>query len=445
LVDNGAVPGSHACLTLTDILVRTPPQVFEFTPEQANLAAAWSPGEVSHWVFLEIFPEPGTRPRIRVADPKMLPHHRVSPSIEYLDEFVSGFILHPNYFHRYADRLSSGPLTCMVQVGDWGGPVLPSSTFCSDDRRVTLIPDLTFWHQRGYFYDREQVRKLKLRWSDRTPVAFWRGSSTGPHSISAETFPKLPRFRLCSLSLTRLRGLLDARFTAIVQDDDEADAERLRQLAQSLNILAPRVLQEEFARYRYLIDIDGNTNSWSLLLKLAMGSCILKVQSPYRQWYYGDLRPWKHYVPIRADLSDLEGKILWCRKHDGDARQIAEEGKRFADERVFGAEMARAASVLLGTALQLPTDPYAPFISHPSQTPGLEIEMVHDGCVVRQPELGKIHHLNPSAAVVLEACNGTNSEAELPTLVQLAYKLTEPPVASVMACLERFKNEGLIT
>jgi hypothetical protein len=427
-------------------LTDAPPQVFDFTPAQAGIAAVWSPGQVSHWVFLEIHPEPGGRPRIHLQNPKMLPHHRVQPSIEYLDGFVSGYLLHPNYFHRYADRLSSAPLTCLVQVGDFADPVLPSAGFCAADPRVTLIPDLTFWHGRGYYDVREDVRKLAIPWRDRIPVAFWRGSTTGPSPICYETFRMLPRFRLCALSLANhgARHFLDARFSNVVQNNIDEDGGRLRELAQSLGMLALRVPQAEFARYRYQIDIDGNTNSWGLLAKLALGSCILKVESSCRQWYYGDLRPWEHYIPIRADLSDLEDKVLWCRDHDDDARNIAEAGKRFADLRVFGTEMARAAALLLEAALPLSTHPPDTFASHPTMAPGLRIERAGDGYVILQPSRGTVHRLNPSAAVLLELCDGSNSEAELPGLVQLAFGLAQPPVESVAACLDNLKNEGLI-
>jgi len=423
-----------------------PPEVFDFTPEQARIAADWSPGQVSHWVFLEIHPEPGGRPRIHLQYPKMLPHHRVQPSIEYLDGFVSGYLLHPNYFHRYADRLSSAPLTCLVQVGDFADSVLPSAGFCAEDPRVTLIPDLTFWHDRGYYDVREEVRKLAIPWRDRIPVAFWRGSTTGPPPICYETFRMLPRFRLCALSLANqgARHFLDARLSAVVQNNIDEDGDRLRELAQSLGMLAPRVPQAEFARYRYQVDIDGNTNSWGLLAKLAMGSCILKVQSRCRQWYYGDLRPWEHYIPIRADLSDLEDKVLWCREHDDDARHIAEAGKRFADGLVFGTEMARAAALLLEAALPLSTRPPDSVASHPSMVSGLRIELVDDGYVVLEPGRGKVHHLNSSAAVLLELCDGSNPEAELPALLQLAHGLPQPPVESVAACLDNLKKEGLI-
>lgn len=90
------------------------------------MTAGWSPGSVAHWVFLEIHAEPGGRPRIHVQDPQKLPHHRVTPSIEYLDGLVSRFLLHPDYFHRYAERLSSAPFSCLVRLGIWPAPYSPA-------------------------------------------------------------------------------------------------------------------------------------------------------------------------------------------------------------------------------------------------------------------------------------------------------------------------------
>ena len=73
---------------------------------------------------------------------------------------------------------------------------------------------------------------------------------------------------------------------------------------------------------------------------------------------------------------------------------------------------------------------------HPSMAPGLDIKAVDDGYVVYQPDRDRVHHLNPTAALVLELCNGRNLAPELPNLVQLAYGLPQPPVEQVMACLQ---------
>jgi hypothetical protein len=141
--------------------------------------------------------------------------------------------------------------------------------------------------------------------------------------------------------------VFDAKMTNIVQASNGDEAEKIRAYVDSLGLLSAHVPQEEFFKYRFQIDIDGNSNSWGLLPKLMMGSCVLKVVSEWRQWYYDGLHPWKHYVPIRNDLSDLEERVAWCLDNDEHAREIAANGMNYANALVFGPEMLRAARLIL--------------------------------------------------------------------------------------------------
>ena len=84
------------------------------------------------------------------------------------------------------------------------------------------------------------------------------------------------------------------------------------------------------ALHAWQIDIDGNVNSWGLLWKLLSGSCILRVESPRRQWYHQRLQPWIHLVPVNADLSNLGERLAWCREHPQDCAAIASAGQSLA-------------------------------------------------------------------------------------------------------------------
>jgi hypothetical protein len=103
----------------------------------------------------------------------------------------------------------------------------------------------------------------------------------------------------------------------------------------------------DFQKYRFQVDIDGNSSSWSLLQKLLMGSCVLKVISDWQQWYYKGLRPWEHYVPVKNDLSDLEERVEWCLANDTQGREIAATGTEYAQRIVFGTEIPKAAAAIL--------------------------------------------------------------------------------------------------
>jgi hypothetical protein len=91
--------------------------------------------------------------------------------------------------------------------------------------------------------------------------------------------------------------------------------------------------RERYLKQKFVVDIDGNSNSWSgLFFALYGGSCVLKVASVegYRQWYYDSLQPWRNYVPIEKDLSDFREKIDWLRRNDREAEQIAARGQELA-------------------------------------------------------------------------------------------------------------------
>ena len=70
---------------------------------------------------------------------------------------------------------------------------------------------------------------------------------------------------------------------------------------------------------------------------MRLGSVILKVeprQVADRMWYFPLLKPYHDHVPVKADLSDLEEQIRWCRANDDKCRQIAENAKLFYEKYV---------------------------------------------------------------------------------------------------------------
>jgi hypothetical protein len=64
--------------------------------------------------------------------------------------------------------------------------------------------------------------------------------------------------------------------------------------------------------------------------KLAMPGVLLHHETPTMDWFFKELRPWYHYVPVRTDLSDLKEKFDWAEAHQDEAQQIAERGRNFS-------------------------------------------------------------------------------------------------------------------
>jgi hypothetical protein len=324
------------------------PQICSFTPQGERWVATLGirPDRV---LVARFCPDPGSRPTIYLRDRSLLTIYRILHSVRYIDSLISNYLLSSDYFHTCFSSTIRDPrdLFCLYQIDDRTASIEKTVGYCGTGSKMTLIPDLQFWLCNGYFDRRQEFTKSWVSWKDRLPQVFWRGSSTGAEPITLDSFPHLPRFRLCAASVecTGLRGVLDAKFTDIAQARGE-EVERIRASLSSLGLLSSRVRQVDFLKYRFQIDIDGNSNSWGFLPKLMMGSCVLKVMSEWRQWYYQGLHPWEHYVPVKNDLSDLEERIEWCLENDDAARQIGANGMKYANAIVFGPEMTRAARLV---------------------------------------------------------------------------------------------------
>jgi hypothetical protein len=98
---------------------------------------------------------------------------------------------------------------------------------------------------------------------------------------------------------------------------------------------APRLSHEEQQHYKYAINVDGHVAAFRLSFLLASDCVVLQVASPkdYTLWYTSKmLKPWEHYVPVKADLSDLEEQIRWCRANDDKCKAISQKASKFAKE-----------------------------------------------------------------------------------------------------------------
>jgi len=224
--------------------------------------------------------------------------------------------------------------------------------FCGKPLDVYLIPDRDFMRTKGYIETRRAYQESLVSWDARESVAFWRGSSTG-WPLKNGSLRSIQRVSLCERALSSPRSqFYDVGLSDIVQMTDEQKEE-----ISSLNIIKGYVDSKGWLKYKYLIDIDGNTNAWAgLFQRLLSGSTVLKIASPhgYRQWYYDRLVPWENYVPVEADMSDLDDKILWLREHDEQAERIGAAGRDLALSLNYEEEMKKAVEVI-GSAFSRPS------------------------------------------------------------------------------------------
>jgi hypothetical protein len=80
----------------------------------------------------------------------------------------------------------------------------------------------------------------------------------------------------------------------------------------------------------------------------------------------------------------------------------------------------------------------------PVRAEGLEIHEVDDGLLVYQAQPECVHHLNNTAAIVFELCDGENTVAEISEQLALAFGLKEMPGGVAEKCIADLWDKTVI-
>lgn len=185
---------------------------------------------------------------------------------------------------RVAQQLPPGQSQeCIIDLGD-GDDLGDYRRVAFSSRRADtlLILDPYLDLQEDYRALRAMVADYP-RWDMRDERVFWRGTPGGEWRRQPDLtetpmrWDWLQRLHLCDLARrSRHSEMLDVGLGGLRQISDPA----LEAAIRDAGFVLPEVDKADFVRAKYQIDIDGWSNSWSLLEKLIMGALIFKVASP---------------------------------------------------------------------------------------------------------------------------------------------------------------------
>ena len=226
-----------------------------------------------------------------------------------------------------------GDLDFLLLVGDY--PIRGAPIFC----RWTLpkygnyiVPPLPYWNPSSL-----PGPSAGPGWLDRHNAAVWRGTNTGFyegwHLDLVRWMGRVPpgfrrRFvRLRAVELSRRFAWLDAGITGWQQQPKDRFW-----LEKMFGPTHEWVDRDFFAKHRFILSLDGNVAPESLLVQISLGSTILRQSSSYLFYGSDQLRPWVHYVPLRAELSDIERRWQWCQRNLDRCREIADAAKEAFDD-----------------------------------------------------------------------------------------------------------------
>lgn len=217
-------------------------------------------------------------------------------------------------------------------------PILSMSN--TDRYADMLIPTWEDWARvqsyEGKWFPRtcrEYNENFDIPWAEKQPTAVFRGGTTGC-GVTIDTNPRLKISYLSSVTAPDENGVpyLNAGITNWNLRPRKIQNERYLKTIEINKLpfgLISRLSPKEQSRYKYIVNVDGHVTAFRLSIELSMGSVILLVNSPWKIWYSDLLVPFKHYVPVKEDLSDLIDQIKWCREHDAECEQIAKNALDF--------------------------------------------------------------------------------------------------------------------
>lgn len=129
---------------------------------------------------------------------------------------------------------------------------------------------------------------------------------------------------------------INIKFASSATNSKKIPASQNRNLValQSVGISAigEYISVQEQSKYKYHIDLGGGGGTtWTgTIEKLAMPGLLFHHVTPTTDYFYNRLIPWVHYIPVRADLTDLREKFDWAEAHPEEAQKIATAGTEFA-------------------------------------------------------------------------------------------------------------------
>lgn len=166
------------------------------------------------------------------------------------------------------------------------------------------------------------IQKNDIPFYSKMNKIVWRGSGTGMNNTQ--------RFELVKKFQNTTNPLIDIKFTSFPQNIPPGYSMTDFQCVRPIHI-------NSLLHYKFLISIEGNDVSSNLKWILLSNSVVFQPIPKKSSWFMEDmLVPFKHYIPLKDNFSDLEDKLKWAMAHLDECEEIAKNAteymKIFLDE-----------------------------------------------------------------------------------------------------------------
>ena len=86
----------------------------------------------------------------------------------------------------------------------------------------------------------------------------------------------------------------------------------------------------DHCNYKYLMDIQGNGYSGRAKLLFHSNRPVFYQDRPRNEYWFFQMVPYTHYIPVKEDFSDLQEKLDWAKTHPKECNAIAANALQFA-------------------------------------------------------------------------------------------------------------------
>lgn len=228
---------------------------------------------------------------INVRDFPLLKKDRTEP---YTNVWGDG---HPLISHNYRDML---PILSMTSNPTYDDITIPNWCDLS-----SFTPDL------------QNVTDNRI---------IFRGSSSG----IGVTIDTNCRLKAAHMSMTELSDILDAGITKwnlrprVIRGVSGnflcTISKNIRKKCRKVDFMSYR----EQSSYKYILDLPGHVEGFRFSHIFQLKRVVFRVRSDYETYSAHVIQPWVHYIPIKADLSDLREKYKWIENNPSIYQKIVD-------------------------------------------------------------------------------------------------------------------------
>jgi len=198
---------------------------------------------------------------------------------------------------------------------------------CKDPTFCGVAHDMIIWplNKGRHFVPACDVPQVDIPWQEKISKLVYRGNNLldVPKQIPVEM--NAAKQRRKAVYHHKFSSLVDAKFSDNCKHKDRKQG-----------ICSKLTTKTQILKYKYILSIEGNDISSGLKWMLFSNSVVFLPPLTYESWAMESLlRQFVHYIPVHANMTNLEDMVQWAESHPAEVRDIVVRSTLFIYDLLF--------------------------------------------------------------------------------------------------------------